>query len=150
MNYLYALRPSPLYALVCILPLILLSCAFLAVAYYSWPVLCIGAVGCLLIAWYHYLQILFIRYHISAEVLQISTGIFFKQTDNLELFRIKDYSITQPFWMQLFRLMNVRLISTDQTSRSVILRGIPNSDLMDSLRALVLQSRLRNHIVEIS
>jgi uncharacterized membrane protein YdbT with pleckstrin-like domain len=137
MNYLYSLRPSPLYAMVCILPLILLSCSFLAVAYYSWPVLCIGAVGCLLIAWYHYLQILFIRYHISAEVLQISTGIFFKQTDNLELFRIKDYSITQPFWMQLFRLMNVRLISTDQTSRSVILRGIPNSDLMDSLRALV-------------
>ena len=150
MNYLYSLRPSPLYALVCVLPLILLSCGFLTLAYYKWPVLCIPAVSCLLIAWYHYLQILFIRYRISAEVLQISTGIFFKQTDNLELFRIKDYSITQPFWMQLFRLMNVRLISTDQTSRSVILRGIPNSDLMDSLRALVQQSRLRNHIVEIS
>ncbi|HEK22079.1 MAG TPA: PH domain-containing protein [Bacteroidetes bacterium] len=150
MKYLYVLRPSPLYAMVCVLPLILLSSLFLGAAYYSWPVLCIGAVICLLIAWYHYLQIIFIRYMISAEVLLISTGIFFKQTDSMELFRIKDYVITQPFWMQVFRLMNVQLISTDKTGPYVMLRGIPSSDLMDTLRELVQQARLRNHIIEIS
>lgn len=122
----------------------------MGLAYYHWPMLCIAAVICLMIAWYQYLQILFIRYHISADVLQISTGIFFKQTDSMELFRIKDYSITQSFWMQLFRLMHVKLVSTDQTNPSVILRGIPNSNLMDSLRELVQQARLRNHIIEIS
>jgi uncharacterized membrane protein YdbT with pleckstrin-like domain len=89
MKYLYVLRPSPLYAMVCVLPLILLSILLLGLAYHSWPVLCVGAVICLLIAWYRYLQIIFIRYMISAEVLLISTGIFFKRTDNMELFRIK-------------------------------------------------------------
>lgn len=150
MKYLYTLRPSPLYAMVCVLPLILLSCLFLGAAYYSWPVCCIGAVICLLIAWYHYLQINFIRYVISTEVLLISTGIFFKKTDSMALFRIKDYVITQPFWMQVFRLMNVRLISTDQSSQFVVLRGIPSSDLMDTLGELVQQARLRNRIIEIS
>jgi hypothetical protein len=60
------------------------------------------------------------------------------------------YVITQPFWMQVFRLMNVQLISTDKTSPYVMLRGIPSSDLMDSLRELVQQARLRNHMIEIS
>jgi uncharacterized membrane protein YdbT with pleckstrin-like domain len=108
-----------------VLPLILLSFLFLGAAYYSWPILCIGAVICLLIASYLYLQIIFIHYVISAEVLLISTGIFFKQTDSMELFRIKDYVITQPFWMQVFRLMNVQLISTDKTSPYVMYAVFP-------------------------
>jgi hypothetical protein len=46
--------------------------------------------------------------------------------------------------------MNVQLISTDKTGQYVMLSGIPSSDLMDSLRELVQQARLRNHIIEIS
>lgn len=150
MNYLYVLRPSPLFALAKVLPHISLSGLFMVVAYLYWQPLCLGAVVCLLIAWYHYLSTCLIRYSITTDVLQVRTGIFFKQTDNLELFRIRDYVITQPFWMQFFKLMNLRLLCTDTSNTSIVLTGIPDSDLTEHLRDLVQQARLKNHIVEIS
>lgn len=150
MNYLYVLRPSPLFALARVLPHILLSMIFLGAAYLYWQPLCLGAVVCLLVAWYHYLSCYLIRYSITTEVLQIRTGIFFKQTDSMELFRIKDYVITQPFWMQCFKLMNLKLFGTDPSSRAVVLTGIPDSDLTEHLRELVQQAGLKNHIIEIS
>lgn len=150
MNYLYVLRPSPLFALAKVLPYILLSGIFLAAAYLYWQPLCLGAVVCLLVAWYYYLRTYLIRYGITTDVLQVRTGIFFKQTDNLELFRIKDYVITQPFWMQCFKLMNLRLLSTDTSNTVIVLTGIPDSDLTEHLRELVQQARLKNHIIEIS
>jgi uncharacterized membrane protein YdbT with pleckstrin-like domain len=150
MNYLYVLRPSPLFALARVLPHILLSIIFMGGAYLYWQPLCLGAVVCLLIAWYHYLSTYLIRYSITSDVLQVRTGIFFKQTDAMELFRIRDYVITQPLWMQCFKLMNLRLLSTDISSSAIVLTGIPDSDLTDHLRELVQQARLKNHILEIS
>lgn len=52
--------------------------------------------------------------------------------------------------MQLFRLMNVILKSTDNEDPVVCMTGIPRSDLIDELRGRVQQARKNNNIYEIN
>jgi hypothetical protein len=66
------------------------------------------------------------------------------------MYRIKDYIITQPPVLQLFRLMNVTLKSTDRENPVIWLRGIPRSDLIDEIRGRVQEARKHNQIYEIN
>jgi uncharacterized membrane protein YdbT with pleckstrin-like domain len=150
MNTIYELRPSPMYALVKILPLLCLTLILLPIAYEIYPYLIFLALILAILTVYRYLKLYSVRYLISPEVLRVRTGIFFRQTESMELFRIKDYVITQPFWMQMAGLMNLRLFTTDDTNHLLTLTGIPFSNLTDNLRELVQQARLKNKIIEIS
>ncbi|MBS1528032.1 MAG: PH domain-containing protein [Bacteroidetes bacterium] len=91
-----------------------------------------------------------VRYRITPEVIRISRGIFFKRTDQVELYRVKDYILTQPLLLQVFRLMDLTLKSTDSENPVIWLRGIPKSDLVDIIREYVQMARTRNKIMELN
>ena len=63
---------------------------------------------------------------------------------------MKDYILTQPFLLQVCGVMNLTLKSTDPENPIVWMRGIPASDLVDTLRGYVQQARLNNKIYEIN
>ncbi|WP_369124449.1 PH domain-containing protein, partial [Undibacterium sp. CCC2.1] len=74
---------------------------------------------------------MFIRsctYLITPSEIKSSRGIFFKRTDFLEMYRIKNYLVTRPLPLQVLRLMNVTLKSTDLENTVLELAGIPLSD----------------------
>jgi hypothetical protein len=73
-----------------------------------------------------------------------------KAISQVELYRIKDYILTRPFMLQLFRLMDLELRSTDPVNPIIWLRGIPYSDLIDTIRAHVQEARQHNRIYEIN
>ena len=60
------------------------------------------------------------------------------------------YIITQPFMLQLFHLMDVTLKSTDPENPVIWLRGIPESDIIDTIRDHVQEARQHNRIYEIN
>lgn len=99
---------------------------------------------------YRYLYIRNIRYVVTDEIIRVTRGIFFKRTDQVELFRVKDYILEQPFVLQIFRLMDLCLKSTDPENPVIWLRGIPYSDLVDTLREYVQRARQHNRIYEIN
>jgi len=68
----------------------------------------------------------------------------------LELFRIKDYIITQSLTKQIFKLMDLTLKGTDPENPVVHLVGIPESDIIDIIRERVLLARKNNNIVELN
>lgn len=43
-----------------------------------------------------------VKYEISSERIKITTGIFSKQTNAMELYRIKDYFLNEPFFYDCF------------------------------------------------
>jgi uncharacterized membrane protein YdbT with pleckstrin-like domain len=90
------------------------------------------------------------KYLITAATIKLTRGIFFKRTDQLEMYRIKDYIITQSFTLQWFRLMNLTLKSTDPENRVICLTGIPESDIVDTIRDHVQEARKDNRIFEIN
>ncbi|MCC8407694.1 PH domain-containing protein [Mucilaginibacter sp. UR6-1] len=144
------LRPAMTFAILKICHFILLSLAFLVLAWYSSPYFVFFSLAVLGFAWYRLLWIRSNRYHIGMETIQTSRGIFFKRTDELELYRIKDYIITRPLGLQLLGLMNVILKSTDSETPVLQFTGIPRTDLIETIRDRVQEARRHNNIYELN
>jgi len=145
-----SLRPAAVFAFFKVFPLIICTLGFLFLAWWIYPVLIWVSQLTLMIAVYRFSYIRKVSYLVTPEFVRISQGIFFKRTDQVELFRVKDYIITQSFWLQVFSLMNVELRSTDPVNPILWLCGIPHSDLVDTIREHVQEGRQHNRIFEIN
>ena len=144
------LRPAMSFALLKISYLILLALALLGLAWYSSPYFVFFSLAALAVAWYRLLWIRSHRYLIGTETIRTSNGIFFKRTDELEMYRIKDYIVTRPLGLQLLGLMNVILKSTDSETPVLHFTGVPRSDLIETIRERVQDARQHNKIFEIN
>lgn len=144
------LRPGALYAFLKVLPGLMAALFFLLIAWWLLTVLIWASFIIMAAVWYRYLYIRNTLYLITPEVIRIRTGIFSRRLDNLEMFRIKDYTIIQPWVLQLFGLMNLTLKTTDPENKTVILTGIPVSDIVDTIRDHVQQARQHNRIFEVN
>ncbi len=70
------------------------------------------------------------------------TGLFSKRTDEIELYRIKDYHIEQPFFFRVFGIGTIVLETSDRTHPTYVLRGVPQPEqLRDNIRANVEHRR---------
>ena len=47
------------------------------------------------------------HYELTTQRVKLRQGIFSKRTDELELYRVKDSTVFEPFWQRLFGLGNV-------------------------------------------
>ena len=144
------LKPTMVFAFIKTLPLLLLSLTFLFLAWKLSPYFIVFAIAVTGVAWYRMLFLRNCEYRIGLEYIQITTGIFFRRVDQVEMFRIKDYVITRSLLLQLFRLMDVMLKSTDSETPIVWLRGIPLSDVIETIRKRVQEARKSNKIVELN
>ena len=144
------IRPATIFAFIKILPLLLAAIGFLFLAARYFPELVWVSITIMLFAWYRYIFIRRILYEITPEVIRFSRGVFFRRTDMIEMFRIKDYILTRPFIFQIFGIMDLTLKTTDPENPIVWLRGIPVSDLVDVIREHVQETRQHNRIYEIN
>ena len=144
------IRPAAIFAFIKIFSLLLAAAGFLYLAWRYYPQLIWVSIIILLFAAYRYAFIRRIQYTITTEYLQISKGLFFREVDTVELFRIKDYILMQPLILQVFRLMDLHLKTTNPESPEIWLRGVPLSDLVEQLRERVLETRKHNRIYEIN
>jgi uncharacterized membrane protein YdbT with pleckstrin-like domain len=75
------------------------------------------------------------RYKVTSERIFYTTGIFSKKTDALELYRVRDVEMYEPFWQRLFKLGNVKLSTSDETNQNFLLKAVPNpAKLMNEIR----------------
>jgi uncharacterized membrane protein YdbT with pleckstrin-like domain len=79
-----------------------------------------------------------VKFEISTERIKITTGIFSKQTNAMELYRVKDYTLNEPFFYRLFHLGTITILTSDHSTPQIILKAIPGArQLMDELRKYV-------------
>jgi uncharacterized membrane protein YdbT with pleckstrin-like domain len=89
-------------------------------------------------------------YTLTTERLLIEDGVFNKSKDTLELYRVRDLQVTEPFWQRLFGLQNIQLLATDITTENLILDYIPNeAGLPDHFRKQVEECRQRKRVREV-
>ena len=74
-------------------------------------------------------------YTVTDQRIRTTRGVFNKQTDSLELYRVKDVVLYEPFGLRLFGLGNIELRTSDMSSPLLVLRAIPDPR---SLREKVL------------
>lgn len=78
-------------------------------------------------------SILCIDYTITYERLLYRRGVFNQVTDELELFRVRDFQIQKPFNLRVWGLGNVVLVTSDRTHPVVTLVAIPETERLHSL-----------------
>jgi uncharacterized membrane protein YdbT with pleckstrin-like domain len=79
-----------------------------------------------------------VKYEISTERIKITTGIFSRQTNAMELYRVKDYTLNEPFFYRLFHLGTISILTSDHSTPQIIMKAIPaGRQLMDELRKYV-------------
>lgn len=77
-------------------------------------------------------------YTLTDQRLKVKWGVFNLHHDECELYRIRDYSLTQPFFLRLFGLSIITLHTNDQNQPVIMLYGTANGEqLLDKIRSLV-------------
>ena len=75
-------------------------------------------------------------YQITSERIRISTGLLTRRTSELELYRVRDYTVVEPFWLRLIGRGNLIVETADRTTPHVVIRAVPGVNaLKDQVRA---------------
>ena len=86
-------------------------------------------------------------YTLTSQRLRITSGILNKKVDELELFRVRDYTMDQPFLLRLVGLGNLTLITSDATTPTLAMRAIPGIEsVREKLRTAVQTERDRKRV----
>ncbi|MEP6778099.1 MAG: PH domain-containing protein [Chthoniobacterales bacterium] len=102
------------------------------------------------IALARYLQTKNKVYELTTERLKITEGVFSKVTDTLELYRVKDIEVRQPFVYRTLGVENVIVNTSDLSSRLILLEAIPvEIGLADKMRNQVETVRMQKRVREI-
>jgi len=91
----------------------------------------------------------FRRYDITSERLRWTTGVLSRYVHELELYRVLETSLHQPFFLRLFRLANLEVTLEDADKPPIVIRAIPDAAaLRERLRDCVETMRDRKHVHE--
>lgn len=110
----------------------------------QWIIFGLGglAVVPLLVAFWKWLETRCRGYELSTERIHLSHGIFSRHTDAVELYRVKDYALEEPFFYRMFGRGNVVLTTTDDANPRVVLQAVPQvKQLRDEIRKYVEDCR---------
>ena len=90
------------------------------------------------------------RYELTTQRLRVRTGVVSRRTDEVELYRVKDFTVEEPWLYRLAGRGNVILETSDRTTPRVVLEAIPNPHaLRDALRDAVERIRVAKGVREI-
>lgn len=103
----------------------------------------------LLVAFWFWLVLRMTSYELTTERFRIRYGVLNRKMDELELYRVRDYKLDQPFWLRLFGLGNIHLRTSDLTTPSITIRAIPDSEaLREQIRTHVEACRVKKGVRE--
>lgn len=143
------LSPTISYCFLSVFGLLFIAVALLVGAFWL-NMLCLPSIVVLAMAFYRFFYIRLTLYILTAETLKIRTGIFSYTLVTLELYRVKDYVINQNLIMRILKIMTLTLFTTDKQDVVIALKGIPQSNLNDTIRDLVQRARAKSKIIEIN
>ena len=97
-----------------------------------------------------YLQTKCKIFELTTQRFKITSGVFSKVTETLELYRVKDIETRQPFFSRLVGVENVQMTTSDTSSPFVLIEAVPSSiGLADKLRNQVEIIRQQKRVREI-
>lgn len=102
------------------------------------------------LALWRYVELRFFRYRVTTERVGLTRGVLTKRTDSIELYRVKDTTLIEPFFLRMFGLSDVVLNSSDRTTPLLVLHAVPNGlALREQIRANVERLRVQKSVREV-
>ena len=122
--------------------MIIISIIIITVSVLFFPLAAVLAVIPLFYLFIKWITVKNHRYKVTTERIFYTTGIFSKKTEALELYRVRDVDMYEPFWQRIFKLGNIALTTSDKTSMNFLLKAVPNpAELMNNIRKNVEMRR---------
>lgn len=83
------------------------------------------------------------KYRVTSQRIVIDSGIFSKQLDQVDLYRVNDFHVDRPFFQRIVGTGNIRLITTDRQNPVIVLHGIHTDvvELYERIRAAVAAAK---------
>ena len=92
----------------------------------------------LLLAIWYYLEVKFWTIKITSERMIEEKGVLSKSISEVELYRVKDIKLEQPFLFRLVGLSNILLFTSDKTHSIVKIPAVKDGkELREKIRAAV-------------
>jgi membrane protein YdbS with pleckstrin-like domain len=135
--------------------LFVLAMAFvIKITYYKIPVSLIIVAVVVLVALIRiigdYLRLRAIEYIVTTQRVRILSGLFSKDIQEIELFRVKDTMAHQSFLLRLFGLGTITILSGDAHTPQLILTAVPHAiELREKIRQEVMTLRQRFGVREL-
>jgi len=99
--------------------------------------LAIVGVGIFMAIW-KYVKTKCNKFEVTDQRILLHQGVFSKTVDELELYRVKDLRLHQPFWLRVVGLSSISLDTTDHSDPEVWINGISNGvELKEQLRVAI-------------
>ncbi|MBE7385688.1 MAG: PH domain-containing protein [Leptolyngbya sp. SIO1E4] len=67
-------------------------------------------------------------YELTNQGLKRITGILNREKDEIELYRIKDTRLEEPFLLRMLGLGNVKVVSSNRFMKHLLLKAIENAE----------------------
>jgi len=106
----------------------------------------------LIYAFWKYLDLKCRIYEITNQRIIVKSGILSRTTDEMELYRVRDYRLSEPFYLRFFGLCNIELVTDDRTDPVLLIPAIKNgSTLLRKVRERVeyLRRNTRNTDIDV-
>lgn len=101
-------------------------------------------------ALWRWLVVKFTKYELTTERLRTRYGVLNRKTDELELYRVRDFKLDEPFFLRLFSLGNIILQTSDRSHPTVVIRAIPHGErLREMIRTHVEACRVAKRVREV-
>jgi uncharacterized membrane protein YdbT with pleckstrin-like domain len=112
--------------------------------WYAYPFLALSAASLGLLAWV-WLACRTTTYRLTTQRLRRSMGILNRRIDDIELYRVRDTVLEQPFGLRMIGLGNILVLSSDPSTPRMTLYGVHSAEaLRESIRLHV--ERVRNRL----
>ena len=73
------------------------------------------------------------EYRLTTERLLVESGILTRNSEEIELYRVRDWAVHKPFWLRIVGRGHVRVLSTDATAPDLYLTGIAKPEKVREL-----------------
>ncbi|HEX2852961.1 MAG TPA: PH domain-containing protein [Opitutaceae bacterium] len=74
-------------------------------------------------------------YEITSERIRTKTGLLSRVSTELELYRVRDYTVEEPFFLRLIGRGNLILQTSDRSNPRLVLHAVPGANaLKDQIR----------------
>jgi uncharacterized membrane protein YdbT with pleckstrin-like domain len=104
----------------------------------------------LIIAVWKWLDVKCTNIEVTTERIKTQAGILSRRKHELELYRVKDTFLDQPFILRVIRLANIDIISSDKTTPKLMIHAIRDADsVRELIRTHVQRLRVRTGVREV-
>ena len=89
-------------------------------------------------------------YRISTERMSLTRGVISKRQDDLELYRVKDTTLEEPFFLRIFQLGDIVLDTSDRSTPRIRIHAIRDAKhVREILRTNIEVLRTKKRVREV-